>query len=629
MDRLIHDLFLLSCVVCICAKVEWKIEKKISAYGEDLKLLCIADNYSIDGMKIKMWEGGPKQKMLALNGAPDQEDVMKYKMSMRQDGFDLVINDVSKPDLNVTYQCAYGFKKSGKVILKIEDAFEVRQIVHMKPIKTESKGTNIVIICVIIVSSLVIAAVSTLILLHKYRKPKELKYTCSSNDNSVHRNDGDIFSARCNKCKKGDRLDPEENEQILNTIEISRLQNDIGRQSSNGSARIGHSMPNSPFQEEEGRSLDNQVSNRNIVVHRNGTQSLKSDTMMNEHAGRQNSYHIDSASEQASGLTMNTFIDGSEKASTCENKIETKDRPKVPHSDSKTYNSLNADNFLQDDNSLDENALESGFVHSASSPQTQSPVPCDRYPDTIPKTMSDDFSIESVKELRKESLPRNNFNLNIPEAFFQSLQTVPDRLTDVNDISQRSEVPELPAANQPNVPDLSARNPPVAKEILKPQTRVRPTAKVIPIRSTSQEQQANAQSSGNGAEGYTPSPTTVNGIDIHQAVNNDSHKIVANAPYGEFQDIRENNTEDATNPTQGPPPSMERQQPSLTTTHESQQSEEINQTENNEHQSNLHQTASGNVLATPSSDNSRESESNQFSLQQETANQVPDTYSYP
>lgn len=75
-------------------------------------------------MKIKRWEGGPKQKMLTLNGAPDQEDVMKYKMSMRQDGFDLVINNVSKADLNVTYECTYGFKKSGKVILKIEDAFE-------------------------------------------------------------------------------------------------------------------------------------------------------------------------------------------------------------------------------------------------------------------------------------------------------------------------------------------------------------------------------------------------------------------------------------------------------------------------------------------------------------------------
>ncbi|CAG2252854.1 unnamed protein product [Mytilus edulis] len=195
------------CEKNICA-VEWKIEQKISAYGEDLRLLCIADNYSIDGVKIKRWEGGPKQKMLTLNGAPDQEDVMKYKMSMRQDGFDLVIKNVSKVDLNVTYECTYGFKKSGKVILKIEDAFEVRQIVHVKPSKRESKGNNIVIICVIIVSSLVIAAVSTLILLHKYGKLKELKYICSSNDNSVDRNDGDLPSGRP---QETDQLIPQHN----------------------------------------------------------------------------------------------------------------------------------------------------------------------------------------------------------------------------------------------------------------------------------------------------------------------------------------------------------------------------------------------------------------------------------
>lgn len=265
---------------------------------------------------------------------------------------------------------------------------------------------------------------------------------------------------------------------MLNNIENGRLQNGIGRQSSNGSASHGHSIPNSPFQGEQDGSLDNQVSNGNIVLQRNGTQSLQSDTMMNEHDGRQNSYHIDSASEQASDLTMNTFIDGSEAASTCGNKIETKERSKMSNSDSKTYNTLNANSLLQDDNSIGEQASESVFVHS--SPQTHhSSVPCDRDPDTIPKTMSDDFSIESVKELRKESLPKNNSNGNIPEALFQSLQTVPNRLTDLNDISQRSEVPELPAANQPNVPDSSARNPPVAKEILKPQARVRPTAKGI------------------------------------------------------------------------------------------------------------------------------------------------------
>lgn len=89
--------------------------------------------------------------------------------------------------------------------------------------------------------------------------------------------------------------------------------------------------------------------------------------------------------------------------------------------------------------------------------------------------------------------------------------------------------------------------------------------------------------------------------------------------------MRENNTEDAANSTQGPPPSMDglvelRQQPSLSTSHESQPTEEMNHEENNEQQPDLHQTASGNVLATPSSDNSRESESNQSSLQQETVN---------
>ncbi|XP_076085001.1 uncharacterized protein LOC143055845 isoform X2 [Mytilus galloprovincialis] len=85
--------------------------------------------------------------------------------------------------------------------------------------------------------------------------------------------------------------------------------------------------------------------------------------------------------------------------------------------------------------------------------------------------MSDNFSIESVKELGKESLSKNNSNENIPAAgLFQSLQTVPYRQTDLMDeIYHQSRVPEIPAAN-----------PTGAKEILKPQTRVKPMAKDSP-----------------------------------------------------------------------------------------------------------------------------------------------------
>ncbi|XP_063418914.1 uncharacterized protein LOC134701712 [Mytilus trossulus] len=175
MNKQIHQLFLLSFIVCAIAKVEWKIEQKISAYGEDLRLLCIADNYAFDGGKIKRWEGGPKQKMLTLNGAPDQEDVMKYKMSMLENGFDLVINNVTKADLNVTYDCTYGFNTSGKVVLKIEDAFEVRKTV--KPSKVEREGTNTSKVYVIPFSVLAVVAVIVilLIILHCKGKLKDLK----------------------------------------------------------------------------------------------------------------------------------------------------------------------------------------------------------------------------------------------------------------------------------------------------------------------------------------------------------------------------------------------------------------------------------------------------------------------
>ncbi|XP_052082976.1 uncharacterized protein LOC127720427 isoform X2 [Mytilus californianus] len=447
------------------------------------------------------------------------------------------------------------------------------------------------------------------------------------NRNTLREKFKEFFNARCKECKRGGRHDPEENEHMLNSIENDRLQNDrlqnnFGRQSANGSAgnghmigSEGHTIPNSTFQREQDISMDNQVSNGSTVVKRNRTQS---DTNINEYDEQRNSSRVDSVNELVSDLTMSTFIDGSGTASICENQIETKDRSKMPHSDNKPFNSLNADSLLQDDSSFGEQALNSESIFAHSSPQTQSSVPCDRDPDTIPKTMSDNFSVESVKEPGEESLSKNNSNGNIPApGLFQSLQTVPNRQTDLNEINHQSDVPDIPATN-----------PTAAKEILKPQIRVKPMAKVIPIRSTSQEQQANPQASVSGAEGFTASPTTANGIDIQIAVNNDSHKVVANTPYGEYPDMRENNREDDTNSTLGTPPSMVRQQPSLTTNQESPQTEEINLVDNIGQQPNFHQTASGNMLAAPVSDNSGESASNQSSLQQETDNvpQAPDSF---
>ncbi|XP_052062274.1 uncharacterized protein LOC127702204 [Mytilus californianus] len=218
MDKVIHHLFLLSFIVCVIAKVEWKVEEKIIRYGEDLRLLCIADNYTFDGVEIKRWEGGPKQKMLTFNGAPDQDDVMKYNMSMRQDGFDLLIKNVTEIDLNVTYKCTFGFKSSGKVMLISDDAFEVPVRQTMKPSKIERKGDNTSIIYVILLSVLpvlVVAVIVILFTLQRKGKLKDLKdKLCDNKAKAEHRGTSVAW-----KAEEDASLLPQPNEGNLENIE--------------------------------------------------------------------------------------------------------------------------------------------------------------------------------------------------------------------------------------------------------------------------------------------------------------------------------------------------------------------------------------------------------------------------
>ncbi|CAG2207111.1 BIRC2_3 [Mytilus edulis] len=104
------------------AKVVWEVEKQISEYGEDLELICIADNYNMSSQTSKRWYQG--QTLLTFNDA--SEDNTKYNASLYSNGFKLIIKNLTKNDVNITYMCSDGFDKSENLPLRIEDVFKVQ-----------------------------------------------------------------------------------------------------------------------------------------------------------------------------------------------------------------------------------------------------------------------------------------------------------------------------------------------------------------------------------------------------------------------------------------------------------------------------------------------------------------------
>lgn len=97
----------------------WRVQKKISKYGEDLTLLCSSENYIFQS---RTWIGGPAHDTISIN--EKVKDSKKYIATIKREGYVLIIKDVTEYDLNVTYQCSYGICKSDKIMLLQHDAFE-------------------------------------------------------------------------------------------------------------------------------------------------------------------------------------------------------------------------------------------------------------------------------------------------------------------------------------------------------------------------------------------------------------------------------------------------------------------------------------------------------------------------
>ena len=118
-----------------------------NTYGGDLKLLCKVDNCCSKNV-TKRWFGGPNQEPIWLsthetNGMKIGND--KYIFSMEEDGFGLVIKNLSTADINVTYQCTYQFSASETKLLLEEDALEGRYFVcsYIANTKEDCNNTSV------------------------------------------------------------------------------------------------------------------------------------------------------------------------------------------------------------------------------------------------------------------------------------------------------------------------------------------------------------------------------------------------------------------------------------------------------------------------------------------------------
>lgn len=82
----------------------------------DIVLTCTVDGVKkIDKQTTRQWSMGEKDELLCYNGRIN--NIKKYEEKVLQTNeFSLTIFNVTESDLNIVYQCRYGFDKARTLI---------------------------------------------------------------------------------------------------------------------------------------------------------------------------------------------------------------------------------------------------------------------------------------------------------------------------------------------------------------------------------------------------------------------------------------------------------------------------------------------------------------------------------
>ena len=99
--------------------LQWVVKEKVTAYGQNLILFCPVENCCSEPAG---WLVGPKSIILDVKNFSNGPKV-KYHGTYNEDGFGVVIRNLSAADLDVTYRCVYGFDQSTPNYLLHVDVF--------------------------------------------------------------------------------------------------------------------------------------------------------------------------------------------------------------------------------------------------------------------------------------------------------------------------------------------------------------------------------------------------------------------------------------------------------------------------------------------------------------------------
>ncbi|XP_076105821.1 uncharacterized protein LOC143074157 [Mytilus galloprovincialis] len=121
MKQLLLLLIFINChMIQVSGVLEWTVTGKATDYGQNVTLFCHVPNCCPKDAGWDRWT--PVQRTLFIDVKTGRSN-KKYDGKAEKDGYTLIIQNLTKDDLNVSYSCLYGVTLGQSKFLLEEDVF--------------------------------------------------------------------------------------------------------------------------------------------------------------------------------------------------------------------------------------------------------------------------------------------------------------------------------------------------------------------------------------------------------------------------------------------------------------------------------------------------------------------------
>ncbi|XP_076082213.1 uncharacterized protein LOC143052931 [Mytilus galloprovincialis] len=165
MKCLLPLLILINCLITQ-GVLEWTVVEKITEYGQNVTLFCNVLNCC---PKYSGWDRWTTVQQTLFIDVKTKISNKKYDGKVIKDGYTLVIKNLTKNDLNVSYSCVYGATIGERKILLEEDVFTSISTTQSN-VPTGTSKLSEIEIAALITGAIVLLSVSVVVAIYFWKR---------------------------------------------------------------------------------------------------------------------------------------------------------------------------------------------------------------------------------------------------------------------------------------------------------------------------------------------------------------------------------------------------------------------------------------------------------------------------